>query len=751
MKFIIEVGANEGQHTKNFLDGFVFPYYKGAWQKTETYYYDDVVLVENSYYRCIKDNTKNFVSDEKNWKKIHNDEAEFKESIIHVFEPNRKLYFTLIKNFGSYENLKIFDQAIDIENCKMKPFGIDSSSSSLYDFTDNINDLWGDNRKFKFVKKIGVETIRLDKHIKDNNIKKIDYLWIDAQGSDFNVLKSLGSNTNIVNEGICEVSLDISLYKSTNDHDSVKKWLNEHNFNTVTKVIHRGREADILFKKNKMKIIVQAGGRGSRLRHHTWNKPKCLVSVRGKPLLYHLFDSFPHDDFIIIGDYYYEVLEKYLQTNKPSVDYQLIKTENKGTIAGINQALSLVKDERIILAWSDIIINEQPNVFSKTKPTVITTSDFVCRWSAQPDGSLKEVPSSTNGVSGLFYFDNKSHLKDLPEHGEFVKWFSQNIIDYEIVDCENLEELGDFSTIESQNDRAGFSRFFNEVKILEDTVEKKAIDPDYSHLIQKEQAWYKSVSDLGFRRIPKIVSSEPFIMERIKGQHAYQMTDLSEREKRAVLADYLDALVSLHDLGTQDTNEEDVKDTYIKKTLDRVNSVSAIIPGFDQKSMTINGRKCKNIFHDDTTIRSIYEKLKPNYFTPIHGDPTFSNSLIDKNLRAWFIDPRGYFSKPGIWGDPQYDFAKVYYSAVGNYDAFNRRKFKLHIDSETVEILMEESHFATAGEEIFSEFFGEELSKIKILHGLIWLALSGYAKDDIDSVIGSFYLGLYYLEEGLNK
>jgi GTP:adenosylcobinamide-phosphate guanylyltransferase/thiamine kinase-like enzyme len=498
-----------------------------------------------------------------------------------------------------------------------------------------------------------------------------------------------------------------------------------------------------------MKIIVQAGGRGSRLRHHTWNKPKCLVSVRNKPLLYYLFEKFPENEFIIIGDYAFDKLKSYLEVNPPGIKYTLIQTDQKGTISGISEALKFVDtEEEIMLTWSDLIVgdNELPSIYG---PTVVTTSAFTCRWALQANGSLQEKPSDRNGVAGIFFFKNKRDLSELPESGEFVKWFSKNIGTFDITEFNNLEELGDFSTIESQNDRAGFSRFFNEVKILEDTVEKKAIDPDYSHLIQKEQAWYKSVSDLGFRRIPKIVSSEPFIMERIKGQHAYQMTDLSEREKRAVLADYLDALISLHDLGTQDPNEEDVKDTYIKKTLDRVNSVSAIIPGFDQKSMTINGRKCKNIFHDDTIIQSIYEKLKPNYFTPIHGDPTFSNSLIDKNLRAWFIDPRGYFSKPGIWGDPQYDFAKVYYSAIGNYDAFNRRKFKLHIDSETVEILMEESHFATAGEEIFSEFFGEEISKIKILHGLIWLALSGYAKDDIDSVIGSFYLGLYYLEEGL--
>ena len=45
----------------------------------------------------------------------------------------------------------------------------------------------------------------------------------------------------------------------------------------------------------------------------------------------------------------------------------------------------------------------------------------------------------------------------------------------------------------------------------------------------------------------------------------------------------------------------------------------------------------------------------------------------------------------------------------------------------------------------------KDLYKIEILHGLIWLTLSGYVKDDIDSVIGSFYNGLFWLEEGLSK
>ena len=61
-------------------------------------------------------------------------------------------------------------------------------------------------------------------------------------------------------------------------------------------------------------IIVQAGGRGSRLGYLTENKPKCLVTVGNRQMLFHLFEKYPDKKFIIIGDYKYDVLEKYLET-----------------------------------------------------------------------------------------------------------------------------------------------------------------------------------------------------------------------------------------------------------------------------------------------------------------------------------------------------------------------------------------------------------------------------------------------------
>ena len=520
----------------------------------------------------------------------------------------------------------------------------------------------------------------------------------------------------------------------------------------------RGRQLSVpeVFNEQtgRLNVIVQAGGRGSRLRHHTWNKPKCLVSVRGKPILYHLFDHFPQARFWVIGDYLFDQLERYLQVNSPGVDYKLVQASEKGTAAGVSTVLAQIPaDEPVVLTWSDLIIGSLPPWPDTASPVVCTTSSFTCRWTVSPEGGLHEKPGSRDGIVGLFYLPTASVLSHAPDKGEFVKWFAANVPTFELLDCPDLEELGDFATIEEDNDRSGFSRFFNKVEIGSDRVTKTVIDPNYEQVHVNEVAWYQQARSLGFRRIPSIYQETPLVMERIMGHHAYQMHDLSERERRAVMADYLDSLIALHDLDDQPADREQVRQVYIEKTIARVQSVAPIIPGFDAESMTINGKKCRNIFSSrhEGLLRGLLSELVPKRFVPIHGDPTFSNALIDDKLRVWFIDPRGYFHNPGILGDAKYDFAKVYYSAVGGYDAFNRRKFKLYIDNETVEILMEQPLFAKTARDIFAEYLGDDFSKIEVLHGLIWLALTGYARDDIDSVIGSFYLGLYWLESGMDR
>ncbi|MBA7518380.1 hypothetical protein ES705_10450 [subsurface metagenome] len=111
-----------------------------------------------------------------------------------------------------------------------------------------------------------------------------------------------------------------------------------------------------------------------------------------------------------------------------------------------------------------------------------------------------------------------------------------------------------------------------------------------------------------------------------------------------------------------------------------------------------------------------------------------------------FFDQRGSFGSLKIFGDPLYDFAKLYYSVVGNYDQFNQRNFRVHISGYKVDIEIKPNGWEDCLE-MFDERLGKEMREIKILHALIWLSLAGYVLDDFDSIVGSYFHGLELFEE----
>ena len=98
-------------------------------------------------------------------------------------------------------------------------------------------------------------------------------------------------------------------------------------------------------KQKKYEIIVQAGGSGSRLRHFTWNKPKCLVSYEGKPVIFYLFDLFQKSNFYIVGDYQIDKIKRYFKINAPPVNFKIYKTTEKGTCSGIKDALKDINEK----------------------------------------------------------------------------------------------------------------------------------------------------------------------------------------------------------------------------------------------------------------------------------------------------------------------------------------------------------------------------------------------------------------------
>ena len=69
-----------------------------------------------------------------------------------------------------------------------------------------------------------------------------------------------------------------------------------------------------------MKVIIPLAGFGTRLRPHTYTKPKPLINVAGKAVLGHILDKFAGldvEEFIIVHGYLGEQIQHYLATQYP--------------------------------------------------------------------------------------------------------------------------------------------------------------------------------------------------------------------------------------------------------------------------------------------------------------------------------------------------------------------------------------------------------------------------------------------------
>ncbi len=65
---------------------------------------------------------------------------------------------------------------------------------------------------------------------------------------------------------------------------------------------------------DRMKVIIMCGGKGTRLREETAVKPKPMVEIGGRPILWHImkiYDRFGYRDFILPLGYKGEVIKQY--------------------------------------------------------------------------------------------------------------------------------------------------------------------------------------------------------------------------------------------------------------------------------------------------------------------------------------------------------------------------------------------------------------------------------------------------------
>lgn len=109
-----------------------------------------------------------------------------------------------------------------------------------------------------------------------------------------------------------------------------------------------------------MKVVILAGGKGTRLAEFTHRIPKPMVTVGSKPILEHLINyyiSFGFKDFIIASGYKHKVINNYFKKKKFSANIDVINTGIK-TLTGTRlKKLSNVLKETFMLTYGDGLSN----------------------------------------------------------------------------------------------------------------------------------------------------------------------------------------------------------------------------------------------------------------------------------------------------------------------------------------------------------------------------------------------------------
>ena len=131
-----------------------------------------------------------------------------------------------------------------------------------------------------------------------------------------------------------------------------------------------------------MKVIILAGGYGTRLAEYTDKIPKPMVQIGKKPMLSHvmeIYQKYGYEKFIIAAGYKKEIIEDYYKDSK-EFDVQIVDTGEKTMTGGRLLRLEkfIEKEENFFMTYGDglcsINLNHLLNFHLKHKKIATVTA-----------------------------------------------------------------------------------------------------------------------------------------------------------------------------------------------------------------------------------------------------------------------------------------------------------------------------------------------------------------------------------------
>jgi len=160
-----------------------------------------------------------------------------------------------------------------------------------------------------------------------------------------------------------------------------------------------------------MKIVILAGGLGTRLSEETKLIPKPMLKIGNKPILWHIINIYRHfgfKDFIIASGHKSKIIEKYFSKKLCNLNIKVVNT-GKYSLTGcrVYRLKKYLKNERFMLTYGDGVsnVNIKKLIKQHIKTKKIATITIVrppARWGAVKieNNNIKRFEEKNNKNEG---------------------------------------------------------------------------------------------------------------------------------------------------------------------------------------------------------------------------------------------------------------------------------------------------------------------------------------------------------------
>tara|TARA_B100000963_G_scaffold293016_1_gene263346 strand:+ start:22164 stop:22862 length:699 start_codon:yes stop_codon:yes gene_type:complete len=109
-----------------------------------------------------------------------------------------------------------------------------------------------------------------------------------------------------------------------------------------------------------MKVVILAGGKGTRISEYTKSIPKPMVKIGSKPILEHIINyymKYGFKDFLIAGGYKYSIIKSYFKKKKISANIRVINTGLETLTGSRLLKLKNILNDTFMLTYGDGLSN----------------------------------------------------------------------------------------------------------------------------------------------------------------------------------------------------------------------------------------------------------------------------------------------------------------------------------------------------------------------------------------------------------